>query len=170
MPLELPYWLLDRLDALELPCWLLDRLDVDRVDVLREPPDLVCDELRFVAGLLELREPLLLEPPVPLRLRLGDARFVPLAVEDFVRLLALFEPLLLAVELPLLFEPLFPLALFFRLLVLVVVVAIVSLLVISFASSTCVSRSPSDSSRSGSWKNCPWTVRSRNSTCGRSCF
>ena len=165
---------------LELPCRLLDRLDVDRVDVLREPPDLVvelreppdlvCDELRFVAGLLELRERLLLEPPAPLRLRLGDARFVPLAVEDFVRLLALFEPLLLRVELLLLVEPLLPLALFFRLLVLVVVVAIVSLLVISFASSTCVSRSPLDSSRSGSSKNCPWTVRSRNpTTCGRSC-
>ena len=72
----------------------------------------------------------MLEPPAPLRLRLGDARFVPLAVEDFVRLLALFEPLLLpqppAVELLLLVEPLLPLALFFRLLVLVVVVAIVA--------------------------------------------
>ena len=78
----------------------MDRLDVDRVDVLREPPDLglVCDELRFVAGLLELCERLVLEPPAPLRLRLGDARFVPFAAEDRVRLLALFEPLLLLVE------------------------------------------------------------------------
>jgi hypothetical protein len=128
---------LDRLD--------LDRVDVlrdppDLVDVLRDPPDLVVDELRFDAGLLELRERLVLDPPAPLRLRLGDARFVPFAAEDRVRLLALFEPLLLLVE-PLLLvelllrveplllvEPLLPLALFFRLLVLVVVVAIVSLL------------------------------------------
>ena len=111
---------------LELVCRLLDRLDADRFDVLREPPDLVCDELRFVAGLLELRERLVLEPPAPLRLRLGDARFVPFAAEDLVRLLALFEPLLLRVELLLLVAPLLPLALFFRLLVLVVVVAIVA--------------------------------------------
>ena len=109
---------------LELPCRLLDRLDVDRVDELRDPPDL--DELRFEAGLVELRERLVLEPPAPLRLRLGEARFVLLEDEDFVRLPALFELALFRVEPLLLAEPLLPLVLFFRLLV--VVVAIVSLL------------------------------------------
>jgi hypothetical protein len=110
----------------ELPCRLLDR-DGDRVDELRDPPDLVReDELRFEAGLVELRDRLVPEPPAPLRLRLGDARFELLEVEDFVRLPALFELALFRVEPLLLAEPLLPLVLFFRLLV--VVVAIVSLL------------------------------------------